>query len=146
MKTEDFLDDLDIEVYELVTSNVAKVKADSIDDELANLPLKYSFYAGAYALAQNKLDEAKDKLLTTLSTSKEVVRSNYTGKYKLANTTLDSQVDSFPEVIDARKDITSMQLKVYLIKGILGALDIKNQMIIQISANRRGEIKTYNSI
>lgn len=133
--------DLDIQQYHEIVADLSKIDRERIEDELDTLSGIYGYYYGLMVRANRLLDgaiQARDSYRSS--------RKNELRKLPSKNT-----VESLNDQLNADSDAKQLDIEVAdieeiygLVKGICSTLENKKDMLVQLSANKRQEIKLHS--
>jgi hypothetical protein len=102
----------------------------------------YAFFGAVLAYAKKVQDMLSTKLDMSEAKHKELRRVELTGKgQKVTESHLNTYVLVVPELIDMRAEVIEAQQKYNLAKNILSSMDHQKDMLVQLSANKRAEVK-----
>lgn len=139
---------------ESIIHHIRKLNLDEISDltkELLKLDLEniyanlkdqsYTFFYFSMAMARLKKDH--EDLLVDLNQLKFKVRKEVeeASQKKLTEKYLEGFVDSHPDVVKLYKKVNEYDSQLEIFKGLVRALEQRRDMIVQMSSNRRAEIK-----
>ena len=137
------LDDLTWETYLEVCDAITKYSDHEIDNEMMRQASVYSHYHGLLAQSKRQLDNDKLMLSTYMASSRRDCKAS--SSTKLTAKDLDDLVESGERFEIQSRRVNDSEFKHTLLKGIIEALKQKANMLIQLSSNKRAEIKLYNS-
>lgn len=133
------LESLTLEQYHDVVAELAAIDRNRIEDELEHFPAYFSYYYGLMVRSKKNVDQAIIALESYRSTFKNEIRK--AGKKTVD--ALNDEVSSLQEVQELN-NVVSKNEEIYgLMKGICSTLDHKKDMLVQLSANKRQEIKLH---
>ena len=136
------LEDLTWANYVDIADAVTKFDKHEIDNELTRQASVYSYYQGLLSICKKTLDDANLKLTTFIAeTGKEKKQRSY--PKKLTAKDIDNFVESTSYFKEYSKEINEASFKYTLLKGLVGALEQKKDMLVQLSSNRRAETNLY---
>jgi len=136
------LEDLTWSNYVDIADAITKFDKHEIDNELARQASIYSYYQGLLSISKKTLDDANLKLTKFIAeTGKEKKQRSY--PKKLTAKDIDNFVESTPEFLEYSKEVNEASFKYTLLKGLVGALEQKKDMLVQLSSNRRAETNLY---
>ena len=135
------LDDFTWDNYKDISDALVKFDGSNIDDEMQRQASLYSYYHGLMIAAKKMVNDL-DADLTRLSAK---LRSGYkrSSTTKLTAKDLDDLVLADDSFVVAQKEVNEATFKYELLKGLVKALEQKKDMLQQVSANKREEIKLY---
>ena len=134
------IDSMTLELYQETVEALSRIDRNHIEDELEHFPAYYSYYYGLMVRAKKNLDSANISLESYRSVLKTEIRK---GGKKTVDA-LNDEVNAMNEVVDLY-NLVSKNEEIYgLMKGICSTLDHKKDMLVQLSANKRQEIKLHN--
>lgn len=129
-----------LESYIEICQDLSKIDKENIEEELCNFPATYSYYYGYMTRAKKQLDY----YTVELEQLKAAIRLRAREKaVKLTVALGDDIINNSDEVREVNSKILSQEEVYGLLKGICNTLEHKKDMLVQISANRRQEIKLH---
>lgn len=124
---------------------LVEVDKNNLSHEMVNLPSQYAYYHTLMVKAQIRANSAEaevEKYKANKSKEcQEVLASN--GKKATAKD-MENYVNSSAEYLNRCNDYRKLQEKYLTLKGLVQAVGIKRDMLIQLSSNERAETKLYN--
>jgi hypothetical protein len=124
-------------LYDTVCQSILRIG--NVDDELVETTVVYSYYYGIMVRSKLLLDEAVD----ALEQHKASTRNEKRKDGKLTAVAGEDLVNSLPETADLNSLVRSRQEIYGYAKGICNSLEMKKDMLVQLSANSRQESKLY---
>ena len=135
------LEDFTWENYRDISDALVKFHDNNIDEEMQRQASLYSYYHGLMCAAKKSMNDL-DADLTRLSAKlRSGYKSSATGK--LTAKDLDDLVLADDSYGVAQGEVHEATFKYELIKGLVKSLEQKKDMLQQVSANKREEIKLY---
>jgi hypothetical protein len=134
--------DINLENYQNVVSDMGQVARDpnEVADQLREISALYGYYYGIMIKAKRLLDNAED----ALEAFKAVTRTNKRGEgVKLTAVAAEDYVNSLSSTEDLNKEVLRLKEGYGYAKGICSTLEMKKDMLVQLSANSRQESKLY---
>ena len=131
-----------LESYQSIASDMGQVARDpnEVADQLREISALYGYYYGIMIKAKRLLDNAED----ALESFKAVTRANKRGEgVKLTAVAAEDYVNSLPSTEDLNKEVLRLKEGYGYAKGICSTLEMKKDMLVQLSANSRQESKLY---
>ena len=132
--------DLDIQRYHEIVAELSKIDRERIEDELDTLSGIYGYYYGLLARANRLLDGAIQARDSYRSAKKNELRK-LPGKNTVESLNDQLNADSDAKQLDI--EVADIQEIYSLVKGICSTLENKKDMLVQLSANKRQEIKLH---
>lgn len=136
------LSDLDINVYQGIVSKLSIIDRENIDEELATVPIIFSYYYGLLVRAKRNLDDAKTRL--EHCKARLGVDSRSSADKKLTAKNLEDIILANDDIASLTTDIDHKEEIYSYMKGICSTLEQRKDMLVQLSANKRQETKLYN--
>ena len=133
------LDNLDIDKYHAIVAELSQIDRNHIESELETITTVYGYYYGLMVRAERLFNESVTHLDTFRATRKSMLRA----ESKKTVDALNDLVNSEPDVEELNKVVAKNEEIYNLMKGITYTLGYKKDMLIQLSANRREEIKLH---
>ena len=107
--------------------------------ELSEITVVYSYYHGIMIRSKSILDDAMD----SFEQYKSGARNEKRKEGKLTAVAGEDFINSLPSTVSLNKDIQRKQESYGYAKGICSSLEMKKDMLVQLSANGRMESKLY---
>ena len=128
------------DIYDDVVSVVSTVARDpdKAADQLSYISSQYGYYYGIMIRAKRLLDNAVEALE---SFKAEARTSKRNSGVKLTVAAAEDHVNSLEETFELNSEINRLKEGYGYAKGICNSLEMKKDMLIQLSANSRQEIK-----
>tara|TARA_R100001460_G_scaffold25141_2_gene50514 strand:- start:1224 stop:1646 length:423 start_codon:yes stop_codon:yes gene_type:complete len=133
---------ISLESYQNVVSEMAQVARDpnEVANQLREISALYGYHYGIMIKAKRLLDNAED----ALESFKAVTRNNKRGEgVKLTAVAAEDYVNSLESTEDLNKEVLRLKEGYGYAKGICSTLEMKKDMLVQLSANSRQESKLY---
>jgi hypothetical protein len=130
------------ESYERTIENIGRVARDpnEVADQLREISALYGYYYGIMIKAKRLLDNAED----TLENYKASARTNKRGEgVKLTAVAAEDYVQSLELTGELNNEVRRLKEGYGYAKGICSTLEMKKDMLVQLSANSRQESKLY---
>jgi len=132
-------EEFNIDKYEELSVELAKINMHNIDDELCHHPTYYAYYNGILSRAKRVV---KDHTIAL-----EVMNAEYkAGQREIKKQTVEALKDlaqSNPVIIEAEKELAKFEEIYDLVRSICMTLEHKKDMLVQLSANKRKEAGLY---
>jgi len=129
------------ETFNTVCAKIMKISTHpgEIEEQLSEIPALYSYYYGIMIRAKRILDYAEDDL----EKHKALSRTEKRKEVKLTAIAGEDFVNSLPETVALNNEVFRLREVYGYAKGICGSLEMKKEMLVQLSANSRQESKLY---
>ena len=130
------------EAYETAIKNVGQVARDphEVANQLREISALYGYYYGVMIKAKRLLDNAED----TLENYKASARTSKRGEgVKLTAVAAEDYVQSLELTGELNNEVRRLKESYGYAKGICSTLEMKKDMLVQLSANSRQESKLY---
>ena len=130
------------ESYERTIENIGRVARDpnEVADQLREISALYGYYYGIMIKAKRLLDNAED----TLENYKASARTSKRGEgVKLTAVAAEDYVQSLELTGELNNEVRRLKEGYGYAKGICSTLEMKKDMLVQLSANSRQESKLY---
>jgi hypothetical protein len=139
------IEDFDWDLYSEIAKSIVVIDKENMDKELSDQAYRYSMYHGFLMSAKNLHELAIHALdrYVAITTKTTRVEWNKAGK-KLTDKAIEAHVTATDEYNQLHEDVIKYNYKVGLLKGLVAALEQRQNMLVQISSNRRSETKLYN--
>ena len=134
-------EDLTWENYVDIADGLTQFDKHEIDTEMARQASIYSYYQGLLSISKKKLDDANLNLTKFTAQTRKEKKSSTVAKQTAKD--LDDFVESTPEYGVYNEKVNEASFKYTLLKGLVSSLDHKNDMLVQLSSNRRAETNLY---
>jgi len=131
---------LNQDIYQHVITVISKVarEPNMAADQLSNISSQYGYYYGIMIRAKRLLDNAVETLESFKAESRTLKRES---GVKLTVAAAEDHVNSLKETFELTSEITRLKESYGYAKGICNSLEMKKDMLIQLSANSRQEYK-----
>jgi hypothetical protein len=130
------------EIFPSLVKQLVAINKENVEGELQELPQIYAYYYGLMSVAKRDLNSAeseRDSLSATLRKTKfeEKIKSGEkaTDKY------LEAYINANDDFKNLQKQVIDCQFKYDLFKGLIESLSFKKDCLVQLSAQRRAEVK-----
>lgn len=136
-----FLENLEYEKYDGIMKDYTIINRNEVEKELAESPSVYAYFGAV-------LEEAKKKMeLCDLAVKRADAnfRSKRRSEGKISESRLNSEVYQDEDYNECYKTFLEAQKKYGWMKSLCVAMHSKHEALIQLSSNRRAEMK-LNSI
>ena len=130
------------ESYEKTIENIGRVARDpnEVADQLREISALYGYYYGIMIKAKRLLDNAED----ALENYKASARTSKRGEgVKLTAVAAEDYVQSLELTGELNNEVRRLKEGYGYAKGICSTLEMKKDMLVQLSANSRQESKLY---
>lgn len=129
--------DLNWENYSTLVDNLNKINPHKLDIELAEMSSLYAYFNGLLAKSKRELDRIElDKEIIAANVRNNAVSSSLK---KLSQKRLEDIIFCDESYVNKYNEFINAQEKYNLLRGLLDSLRIRNENLIQISANNRAE-------
>ena len=128
---------LDKDLYDTICEELTSIG--DVHKELSEITAQYSYYHGIMIHSKRRLDEAVDQF----EQYKSGARTEKRKKGKLTAVAGEDFVNSLSETVALNTIVQNLQESYGYAKGICSALEMKKDMLVQLSANNRMETKLY---
>lgn len=139
---ENEIQDLDWDKYQQMTGVLTRINRADLDSEMEELPAIYSYYHGLMIRSKSLYDEATNALEETAA---EIRHEQRKSGVKITAIAGEDLVKCHPDVKDLNTLLTQRKEVYSLLKSLCDALNIKKDMLVQLSANQRQETKLYSN-
>ena len=133
------LEDFTWENYKDISDAVVKFDEFNIDNEMFRQASIYSYYYGLMGAAKKRMNDLDTELVRLSSTLRRDYKAGTTTK--LTAKDLDDLVFADSTYQQAVSEVNDATFKYELLKGLVRALEQKKDMLVQLSSNKRAEIK-----
>jgi len=128
--------------YLPLVKKYVEIDENDIDKTMSEHSALFAFFGAVLAYAKRVQDSTSTKLDMNEAKHKELRRIELFEKaQKITESHLNSFVLVVPELIELREELLDAQQKYNLAKNILSSMDHQKDMLVQLSANRRAEVK-----
>ena len=125
------------ELYTLIVKDLTLIE--DITVELSEITALFSYYHGIMIRAKRFLDDALD----SFEQYKSAARTEKRKEGKLTAVAGEDFVNSLSSTMTLNKEVQRRQEIYGYAKGICSSLEMKKDMLVQLSANSRMETKLY---
>ena len=131
-----------LEAYEGVVRDMGQVARDpnEVANQLREISALYGYYYGIMIKAKRLLDNAEDALENYKASARTSKRSE---GIKLTAVAAEDYVQSLELTGELNKEVLRLKEAYGYTKGICSTLEMKKDMLVQLSANSRQESKLY---
>ena len=138
------LDSLDWKVYVDLCDSLTSVDRSDLDTELENQARIYSYYHGMMMEAKRQTGIAERRLTNYSATTAKDFRDQLKHETrKPTDAYIQQLVSSTEECQKLADEYEELRSKFDLLKALVSALEQKKDMLVQLSSNRRAEVKLY---
>ena len=133
---------LNQDTYQYIVDIVSKVARDpnTAADQLSNISSQYAYYYGIMIRTKRLLDDCEDALENFKASARTSRRDE---GVKLTAVAAEDYVQSLDLTNDLNDQVRRSKESYGYAKGICNTLEMKKDMLIQLSANSRQESKLY---
>tara|TARA_R110000824_G_scaffold145430_1_gene313713 strand:+ start:1792 stop:2229 length:438 start_codon:yes stop_codon:yes gene_type:complete len=133
---------LDQTIYQHIVGVISKVarEPNMAADQLSNISSQYAYYYGIMIRAKRLLDDAEEAIESFKAASRTKKREE---GGKLTAVAGEDYVNSLQETLDLNNEVNRLRESYGYAKGICGCLEMKKDMLVQLSANSRQESKLF---
>lgn len=130
------------EAYETAIKNVGQVARDpnEVANQLREISALYGYYYGVMIKVKRLLDNAEDALENYKASARTSKRSE---GVKLTAVAAEDYVQSLELTGELNNEVRRFKESYGYAKGICSTLEMKKDMLVQLSANSRQESKLY---
>ena len=130
------------EAYETAIKNVGQVARDphEVANQLREISALYGYYYGVMIKVKRLLDNAEDALENYKASARTAKRSE---GVKLTAVAAEDYVQSLEVTGELNNEVRRLKESYGYAKGICSTLEMKKDMLVQLSANSRQESKLY---
>ena len=130
------------ETYESVIKDVGQVARDpnEVANQLREISALYGYYYGIMIKAKRFLDSSEDALENYKASARTAKRSE---GVKLTAVAAEDYVQSLDVTRELIEEVRRLKESYGYAKGICSTLEMKKDMLVQLSANSRQESKLY---
>tara|TARA_R110000782_G_scaffold184388_2_gene274723 strand:+ start:90811 stop:91251 length:441 start_codon:yes stop_codon:yes gene_type:complete len=132
------LDDLTQVLYQEANEEITKVVENCIETEMVNFPAYYYYYYGLMVTSKYRFQRSQTEYEEAKS---EFLNSKRAGSIKLSVAAGEDLANAQSSLRELHKLATNRELIYAFMKGICNTLEHKKDMLVQLSANKRQEIK-----
>lgn len=134
--------ELNQDTYQYIVSIISKVARDpnAAADQLSNISSQYTYYYGIMIRAKRYLDDAEEALENFKASARTEKRDS---GVKLTAIAAEDYVNSLELTADLNSKVRHFKESYGYAKGLCNTLEMKKDMLVQLSANSRQESKLY---
>jgi hypothetical protein len=130
--------------YTLIVEKYLRIDEDNIDGALIRHSADYAFMGAVAAYAKQQNDEFELELIKYEFTLRETKAKELTARgTRATKDAVDTATMSDSELLQKRKVQIEYTYKYSLAKNILNSMEHQKDMLVQISSNRRSEMKLH---
>tara|TARA_Y100001937_G_scaffold104937_1_gene145344 strand:- start:611 stop:1048 length:438 start_codon:yes stop_codon:yes gene_type:complete len=133
--------------YQDIIKDIGQVARDpnEVANQLSEISGLYGYYYGIMIKAKRLLDNAEGLLESFKASSRNTKREEGvpSNQRRLTAVAADDYVNSLEETEKLNQEVLRLKECYGYAKGICGTLDMKKDMLVQLSANSRQESKLY---
>jgi len=130
--------------YLSLTKSYLSVDESSMDLAIKRHPSVYAFFGSVLSYAKRTSDGLSSKLEMLEAKHMELRRAELAGKgTKATQGALNAYVLTVQELIDLREELLDSQHRYNLARNIVTSLDHQKDMLVQMSANKRAEVRLH---
>jgi len=138
------LDNLDWASYVDICDSVLKVSSKDMDGELAAQAHVYGLWSGVQKIAEKRLAILEHEIEQRMNEAKfEALDDMMTRGIKVTDKKIESFALKDTKYNELKKSLFTTTEKLGWIKSICKALEQRKDMLVQLSANQRGETRLY---
>jgi len=130
-----------IDEYQKIVTEYVVIDDNNLSQEMVRLPAIHAFFGELLAFSKERLDTITN-FYETLDSSLKGAIYNETQK-KVTAAHADASVNSNPQIARSKNDIVQAAHRYTLARNLLSSLEVKKDMIVQLSANKRAEAKLF---
>lgn len=138
---KELLDDFTWQNYRDISDALSKFDDNMIDQEMMRQATLYSYYYGLMSVAKREMKYIQIEIDESMASLRREAKNNTVKK--LTAKDLDDIVFSNEDIREKQKKLNDATFKYELLKGLVRSLEQKKDMLQQVSANKREEIKLY---
>jgi hypothetical protein len=133
---------LNHEVYDEICVHIGRLASDptQVANQMCEIPTVYAYYYGIMIRIKRLLDDAEENFEEFKATARTEKRAEGA---KLTAVAGEDYVNSLQESQNFTSEIRHLRESYGYAKGICNTLDMKKDMLVQLSANSRQESKLY---
>jgi len=132
------LDNLTQVLYQEASDEISIIVDNCIEPEMGKLPAYFYYYYGLMVTSKYRFQRAQTEYEEAKS---EFLNSKRAGSVKLSVAAGDDLANAQSSLQELHKLATNRELIYAFMKGICNTLEHKKDMLVQLSANKRQEIK-----
>jgi hypothetical protein len=131
-----------LETYQSTVADIGQVARDpnEVANQLREISALYGYYYGVMIKSKRLLDNAEDALENYKASARTGKRSE---GVKLTAVAAEDYVQSLELTGELNNEVLRLREGYGYAKGICSSLDMKKDMLVQLSANSRQESKLY---
>ena len=131
-----------LDQYTTLVRKYIEIDVAEINKTITEHSAYFAFFGAVLAYAKKVQDTLSVKLEMSEAKHKELRRCALTEKaQKVTESHLNTYVLIVPELIEMRDELLEAQQKYNLAKNLINSLDHQKDMLVQLSANNRAEVK-----
>jgi|TARA_Y100000310_G_scaffold340707_2_gene437453 hypothetical protein len=142
------------DTYETLESSFREITTDFLDIQEAEIDAKiekhtaiYAYFGAVLSYAKKRLDTINVALEHAEAKAMEVHRRELLGSgTKATQGNLNAYIKTLPELQEVRVKLVEAQYKHNLAKNVVDALNHQKDCLVQMSANKRAEVKMVSDL
>ena len=130
------------EIYDEVCLHIGRLASDptQVSNQMCEIPTVYAYYYGIMIRSKRMLDDVEETFDAFKATARTEKRAEGS---KLTAVAGEDYVNSLEESQSFSSEIRRLRESYGYARGICNTLDMKKDMLVQLSANSRQESKLY---
>ena len=125
-----------------ITSEFLELNDSNVEGALLRHSATYGYFAAVMSHAKRICDVANLTLDTRYAEVKDARRKEQSDNgFKVTEGSLTSYADAHSEIKDLKAKVVTSEHRYHLTQNLVKALDHQASMLIQLSSNRRAEVK-----
>lgn len=139
------LENFDWEMFRPLFQNLTTIDTNSLESEMQKLPSRYSEYHTLCIKAKKQYDE-ESRMLAQLTAELGNEASSELPKKatKATAKNVENYIFSHSDYNNQVRQTNKANERYLTLRGLVSALELKKDMLVQLNANRRAETKLYN--
>ena len=139
------LEDFTWDNFQGIAQALTSIDRNSLESEMSSLPVHYSYYHALMSRAKTFLDnDHKELAHMSAQLSRECQTTSAQSGKKATAKDMENFVHTNSLYLDQLTTITTAQERYMMLKGLVHALELKKDMLVQLNANNRAETKLYS--
>ena len=142
---DSLLENFDWSMFRPIFQRLTDIDTNRLEDEMQKLPSRYSDYHTLCVKAKKQYDE-ENRVLAELSAQlgNDATSALLKQHQKATAKNIENYIFSNSDYNNQVQQVNKAQERYLTLKGLVGALELKKDMLVQLNANRRAETKLYN--
>ena len=142
---DSLLENFDWSMFRPIFQRLTDIDTNRLEEEMQKLPSRYSDYHTLCIKSKKMVDEEARSLAELTATLGKQANDELPAQAQKATAkNVENYIFSNSDYNKQVKQVNKAQEKYLTLKGLVNALEMKKDMLVQLNANKRAETKLYN--